>query len=40
MHEEAPADSDFEGPVVGEVFRAGYTWKGRVVRPAMVKVVG
>lgn len=40
MHEPAPEDSDFDDPVVGEVFRAGYTWKGRVVRPAMVKVVG
>lgn len=26
-------------PVVGEVLRPGYTLKGRVVRPAMVKVV-
>ncbi len=40
MHEPASDDSDFDEPVVGEVFRAGYTWKGRVVRPAMVKVVG
>ena len=40
MHEPAPVDSDFDAPVVGEVFRAGYTWKGRVVRPAMVKVIG
>ena len=28
------------GPVVSEVLRAGYRWKGRVVRPAMVKVRG
>lgn len=40
MHEPAPADSEFDEAVVGEVFRAGYTWKGRVVRPAMVKVIG
>lgn len=40
MHEEAPDDSDAEGPVIGEVFRPGYSWKGRVIRPAMVKVIG
>jgi len=40
MHEDAPADSENDVPMVGEVFRAGYTWKGRVVRPAMVKVIG
>ncbi len=40
MHEAAPDDSEHDGPVIGEVLRAGYTWKGRVVRPAMVKVVG
>ncbi len=38
MHE--PGDGDAEGPVIAEIFRAGYLWKGRVVRPAMVKVVG
>ena len=27
-------------PTVSEVFRSGYTWKGRVLRPAMVKVKG
>lgn len=26
------------GPVVAEVFRSGYAWKGRVLRAAMVKV--
>ena len=40
MHEPAAEDSEHDGPVIGEVLRAGYTWKGRVVRPAMVKVVG
>jgi molecular chaperone GrpE len=29
-----------DGPVVSEVLRAGYRWKGRVVRPAMVKAQG
>ena|SRR5687768_2195875 len=36
MHE--PGD-DGE-PTVSEVMRAGYRWKGRVLRPAMVKVKG
>jgi molecular chaperone GrpE len=27
-------------PVVAEVLRSGYTWKGRVLRPAMVRVRG
>lgn len=38
MHEPA-ADGD-EGTVVSDVMRPGYAWKGRVVRPAMVKVRG
>jgi molecular chaperone GrpE len=38
MHEQADASSD--GPVVAEVLRTGYLWKGRVLRPAMVKVRG
>lgn len=38
-HEEAH-DEDGEGPKVSEVLRAGYRWKGRVLRPAMVKVKG
>ncbi len=37
MHEP---DEDGDGPVVAEVMRAGYSWKGRVVRPAMVRVRG
>jgi molecular chaperone GrpE len=37
MHEP---DEDGEGPVVAEVMRPGYSWKGRVVRPAMVRVRG
>jgi molecular chaperone GrpE len=35
-----PGDSGPEGPEVVEVMRAGYRWKGRVLRPAMVKVKG
>jgi molecular chaperone GrpE len=34
-----PGDGDGEQTVV-EVLRAGYRWKGRVLRPAMVKVRG
>ncbi len=40
MHEPASPDSGHDGPVISEVLRAGYLWKGRVVRPAMVKVIG
>src|ERR1700691_3395714 len=29
-----------DGPVVDQVLRAGYRWKGAVLRPAMVKVRG
>jgi molecular chaperone GrpE len=35
LHE--PGDGE---PVVSEVLRSGYTWKGKVLRPAMVKVRG
>ena len=34
-HEEGDEDA-----AVSEVMRAGYRWKGRVLRPAMVKVKG
>jgi molecular chaperone GrpE len=36
---EAVAHEPGEGgePIVAEVLRSGYTWKGRVLRPAMVK---
>ena len=37
MHE--PGEDGAE-PTVSEVLRAGYAWKGRVLRPAMVKVTG
>jgi len=36
LHEEGGADE--EHGVVVDVLRAGYAWKGRVIRPAMVKV--
>jgi molecular chaperone GrpE len=35
-----PRDNDAHGAEVIEVMRPGYRWKGRVVRPAMVKVKG
>ncbi|MGF1595419.1 MAG: nucleotide exchange factor GrpE [Acidimicrobiales bacterium] len=38
MHE--PGEGDEGHQVVAEVMRAGYSWKGRVIRPAMVKVRG
>ena len=34
------ADDGDDGTVVSDVLRTGYSWKGRVVRPAMVKVRG
>ncbi len=39
MHEDGDG-SESAGPVVAEVLRTGYRWKGRVLRPAMVKVRG
>jgi molecular chaperone GrpE len=38
MHEDG--DGGEGGPIVTEVLRAGYGWKTRVIRPAMVKVRG
>lgn len=38
MHE--PAEDGDTSTVVSDVMRPGYAWKGRVVRPAMVKVRG
>lgn len=35
-----PGDGSDTGPTVAEVLRTGYEWKGRVLRPAMVKVRG
>lgn len=37
MHAEGEGEA---GPVVAEVFRAGWKWKGKVIRPAMVRVEG
>lgn len=37
MHE--PGEGD-EGPVVSQVLRTGYAWKGRTLRAAMVQVKG
>jgi molecular chaperone GrpE len=34
------ASDDDDDPVVSEVMRTGYMWKGRVLRPAMVTVKG
>lgn len=36
MHE----DGDNDEPAVAEVMRTGYVWNGRVLRPAMVRVMG
>jgi len=36
----APGTDPPAGPVVDGVLRAGYRWKGRVIRPAMVRVRG
>ena len=38
VHE--PSDETTDQPMVVEVLRTGYRWKGRVVRAAMVKVKG
>jgi molecular chaperone GrpE len=39
-HEPAEGEGAPEVPEVSEVLRAGYEWKGRVLRPAMVRVRG
>ena len=39
MHEPAVDDDDGVS-AIAEVLRTGYSWKGRVLRPAMVKVRG
>ena len=39
LHEDGD-DTTADGPVVIEVLRSGYTWKGKVLRAAMVKVKG
>jgi molecular chaperone GrpE len=42
VEHEAAVEGNSEGgePIVSEVLRSGYTWNGRVLRPAMVKVKG
>lgn len=41
VHEAAAhEDGDTEHPEVVEMWRAGYRWKGRLLRPATVKVKG
>ena len=37
MHVEGDDDNE---AIVSDVMRTGYTWKGRVLRPAMVTVKG
>ena len=39
-HEAAVEGNSESGPIVSEVLRSGYTWNGRVLRPAVVKVSG
>lgn len=38
MHEDGEPDQ--REPLVSDTMRTGYTWKGKVLRPAMVKVKG
>ena len=40
MHVQRGDGDDDAEPVVSDVMRTGYTWKGRVLRPAMVTVKG
>lgn len=40
VHEAVMSEPGDGVPSVAEVLRTGYSWKGRVVRPAMVKVRG
>jgi molecular chaperone GrpE len=38
--DDVPGNGAPHGPVVDAVLRPGYRWKGRIIRPAMVKVRG
>lgn len=40
QHDAVAHEEGGDEPEVSEVLRAGYRWKGRVLRPAMVKVKG
>lgn len=37
---KSAGQASLQGPTVDSVFRPGYIWKGRVIRPAMVRVRG
>ena len=37
MHE---AKDELETTTVDEIMRSGYLWKGRTIRPAMVRTIG
>ena len=37
MHE---AKDELETTIVDEIMRSGYLWKGRTIRPAMVRTIG
>lgn len=39
VHEDGDGAPD-GGPIVSDVLRTGYSWKGKTLRPAMVKVRG
>ncbi len=39
-HDEDEDQADETGAVIAEVLREGYRWKGRLLRPAMVRVKG
>ena len=39
-HEKGGREAGYEHPTVVETMREGYRLKGRVLRPAMVKVAG
>ncbi|MDQ6839835.1 MAG: nucleotide exchange factor GrpE, partial [Actinomycetota bacterium] len=40
VHDAVAHEPGDGGQEVAEVLRAGYRWRGRVLRPAMVKVRG
>ena len=40
LHEAVAHEEGADEPRVNQELRAGYRWKGRVVRPAMVTVIG
>jgi molecular chaperone GrpE len=40
VHDAVAHSEGDDGPIVDEVLRTGYQWRGQVLRPAMVKVRG